>query len=480
MEAFEAEGIFWKPDNPDRQVGGTLRFSPEEGLELALIGTLTDEPPGGSPIQLPVIHGMLSGKGFVTLVDAWQHRWSIGPFASEAYQADLGLVGATIATPRQTRFRRLTVRLSHLPSLLPSLRPHFTFTADEARRVTGYTVAIPTSSREQAELPWGVLAATLGYRITVDIEKGPGLDWDPLIDVTLHQPMTLEELYDEVVRPLRDLVTFATLQRARVLSLVVVSDEHTTPVGREQKPQPITVLWRQDVNPALKNRVRLRNPLIRLSRPDCPFERVVPRWFAIYRELEAPLQAYLDILHDAPRPLRQRFLTILQALERYHRTRFPAHLVPADVHEQVVNVIRSALPRLVPSDRMPSKEHEQAYLDRLARAIDYAHEPSLKQRLRQLLDRLDSLSEPIALPLRQQLQRIVDTRNYFAHGDERLRPRAATGLDLWRLTNALQWMMAILLLAELDLDASRIRALLEQNHAYQDVRVELDRVGTGA
>ena len=128
---------------------------------------------------------------------------------------------------------------------------------------------------------------------------------------------------------------------------------------------------------------------------------------------------------------------------------------------------------------MPSKEHELAYLDRLARAIEYAHEPSLKQRLRQLLQRLDSLSEPIALRLRQELQRIVDTRNYFAHGDESLRPRAATGLDLWRLTNALQWMMAILLLAELDLDASRIRALLEQNHAYQDVRVELDRVGTG-
>ena len=39
MDKFEYEGIWWLPDKPEKQVSGTLRFTPNEGVILDLIGS---------------------------------------------------------------------------------------------------------------------------------------------------------------------------------------------------------------------------------------------------------------------------------------------------------------------------------------------------------------------------------------------------------------------------------------------------------
>ena len=39
MNKFEYEGIWWLPDKPEKQVSGTLRFTPNEGAILKLIGS---------------------------------------------------------------------------------------------------------------------------------------------------------------------------------------------------------------------------------------------------------------------------------------------------------------------------------------------------------------------------------------------------------------------------------------------------------
>ena len=42
MDKFEYEGIWWLPDEPEKQVSGTLRFTPNEGAILDLIGSFKD------------------------------------------------------------------------------------------------------------------------------------------------------------------------------------------------------------------------------------------------------------------------------------------------------------------------------------------------------------------------------------------------------------------------------------------------------
>ncbi|WP_443050369.1 hypothetical protein [Streptomyces sp. NBC_00286] len=41
-EAGEWAGLWWLPDDPDEQVPGVLRYDPESGLSLSLIGAFED------------------------------------------------------------------------------------------------------------------------------------------------------------------------------------------------------------------------------------------------------------------------------------------------------------------------------------------------------------------------------------------------------------------------------------------------------
>jgi len=39
IEKFEYKGIWWLPDKPKERISGTLKFTPDEGAILDLIGS---------------------------------------------------------------------------------------------------------------------------------------------------------------------------------------------------------------------------------------------------------------------------------------------------------------------------------------------------------------------------------------------------------------------------------------------------------
>lgn len=90
---FEVEGEWWLPGREDRKVAGVLRFDPDAGAELRLIGTFRSpyeegdprqEPDGTTVIEVstetierdgtyPRIHGIANGKQY-TLEDCFRSR----------------------------------------------------------------------------------------------------------------------------------------------------------------------------------------------------------------------------------------------------------------------------------------------------------------------------------------------------------------------------------------------------------------------
>ena len=59
MDSIQKDGLFWLPHNPGREVGGRLTFSPPDGFELHLFGSLRSNLGGRSHDSLPLlIHGV--------------------------------------------------------------------------------------------------------------------------------------------------------------------------------------------------------------------------------------------------------------------------------------------------------------------------------------------------------------------------------------------------------------------------------------
>ena len=123
MQKFEATGYWFLPDNPSREIPGTLRFSPSDGLTLSLSGTLHDKE-GFQPPSIEkhaVIHGVTNespyGKMF-TLVDCFRSSASLHMpgFATETIHANSAYAGGHLLQEADLRFDEFSVYFSDLPN----------------------------------------------------------------------------------------------------------------------------------------------------------------------------------------------------------------------------------------------------------------------------------------------------------------------------------------------------------------------------
>jgi hypothetical protein len=142
------------------------------------------------------------------------------------------------------------------------------------------------------------------------------------------------------------------------------------------------------------------------------FERCLPRWFEIYPIIETSNLLAMSILGSNELQPHVELLSLMQALEGFHRTQHEGLYVPEDRYVGVAQTLVRAIPDDLGTD------HKAALKSR----IRYGNEISLAKRLTLLCDRL---IKPIRIMLFGDSAKLprqwVDTRNYYTHWDESLR-----------------------------------------------------------
>jgi hypothetical protein len=67
MEEFEYQRYWWLPDGPEKRVLGTLKFDPEGGATLNLLGSFNGLEGATVPLEPNLILGFLSNGRSITL-----------------------------------------------------------------------------------------------------------------------------------------------------------------------------------------------------------------------------------------------------------------------------------------------------------------------------------------------------------------------------------------------------------------------------
>ena len=150
---------------------------------------------------------------------------------------------------------------------------------------------------------------------------------------------------------------------------------------------------------------------------------VFSKWFGLYDSVAMPSQLTLSVFNSKDLWLHVEFLSLMQALEGFHRATMPGLYTCRSQYESIEQVLSNAIPNTVAPD------HRAALKSR----IKYGNEVSLRKRLEAIVGRL-------SLPLRQQIlggngvvpQPWVDTRNYYTHWDEASREQVLDGLEMHR------------------------------------------------
>jgi hypothetical protein len=170
------------------------------------------------------------------------------------------------------------------------------------------------------------------------------------------------------------------------------------------------------------------------------FESVIQKWFGLYSTIDNVLALYLAGEYNAERfPFEEaRFVTIVQALESYHRRVLNEPVQPPNVwkarRDSIVDAVADA-------DKKWVKQQ-----------LAFSNQQTLKDRLAVLVAKTSSLTSVLIPDTALFIGRVRDTRNYYTHYDPKHSNKRLMATELKDALEILTMMLEPLLLMELGFD----------------------------
>lgn len=176
-------------------------------------------------------------------------------------------------------------------------------------------------------------------------------------------------------------------------------------------------------------------------------------WLAKAERLAPAYSLYTAIVENPRMYLEQRFLSLAQAVESFHRRSRKNCVLPKSEHKQKINRIINAVP-----------EDDKYWLQT---KLAYSNEPTLFNRLEELCDEFSAVLDGLIPDTALFRRKVRDTRNYYTHYDEKLKKKAAMGQELFNLTQKLKMLLELCFLKEVGFDEITMKRLIERNRRYQ-------------
>lgn len=449
MDELTLAGVWWVPDKPQDSIAGTLRFSHEDGVRLELLGSFKEITDLVTTRTYPVIFGVGEGKA-VTLQDCVETggRFSSPGILTQELLARAAYVGRHIE-PDNLRFGEASIRYSYLDDWVNISGFRLTSKKDEAGQ-REFHVSFAYPEEIEAATPLGKVVVTSAFSQTGGPQK-ISMSQELSFRVEANQDLPLEDWERLFIQPLQNFLTLATGKPNALTYLGFYPPRDDRAAPRER---PNVVKYRLSY-PGSRSGRRPIPPEMLFTFGDVvgEFNEVLSRWLTVAEELDSVCSLFFSTLYSPTMYLEQRFLSVVQAAESYHRRRFSNQVLSTQEHAtRMRSVLKSA----------PSE-----YKGWLRQRLQYANEPPLRQRLRELLDVTSEIMTPVIGKRRRFIQLALDTRNYLVHYDKSLRSKAAQSSgEIYELTRAVSFLVQACFLSELGVGRDRWLKLFERNQEY--------------
>lgn len=399
QDTFSHTGYWWLPEYPDKQVPGTLRYDPENGAILELMGVLGKEHSFDEAFDTaPVVSGAINEWPYdATLWGTIRTNHSIsGSYHRSQYKANKVFIGAKFSSEEEIKFYGLTASYSNLEQWVN--RQPFT----------------------QSSMQNNILLLNVSFN-QVDKEARLG-DFVVSIWDTIHQSHSIGELtgihqakvsirfdtlvrFDEIFEVLECVKGFIAIGIGKPVQTISLNG-----MVQDQNPFPVRIygLFR-DRHLSVKT-VHYHRMIFTVEDLGDEFEDVLQKWFSSWDKIKPVYQLYFALLDMPIIHIEAQFLLLVQALEAFHRLKQGGHYMKNSEYEQSVsNPLTSTI-----SELKVSKD----FREKLLGSVQYLNEYSLNKRLKEMLkylkmnfkDQLEQLQVN-----KDFLNRIKDTRNELTH-----------------------------------------------------------------
>ncbi|MFF7825088.1 HEPN domain-containing protein [Streptomyces rochei] len=419
MEAFESDGLFWLPENPDVEVAGRLHFDPTAGVKLSLIGTLREDDlfsSLNSGTSESAIYGV-AGKRYITMMDCDRigHRIESPGIPREDYTCSFLLAGSSLVKTDGQRFSKAFVRFTHLFDWVDKPAVSREMVIDkETGHLTKAVLTFTPPSEDEHQAADTKVSITSAWTIPGS-QKDPGFTQDYAVNLSYDSPADFDRVRGDI-SVMQDLIS-ATSNTAVLLTRFSVRFTETDEEGGEV-PRLVQVYAQQSAElstPSAKH----REPLLRLD--DIGGVSAMCRWLDFNRSRKIVLGQLLASTYRKMY-VENRFFNAVSAAETLHRMEFPNYVSPVNEYKQFKRMLVRHVPK--------------KYRSWLSQQLAFSNEPRLRVRLAELAE-FARISQVFGCDAEKWAKAVTDARNRMVHHDKGL-GGGASNSELYWLSESLR------------------------------------------
>ncbi len=453
---FETDGVWFLPDDPGRKKAGTLRYNQQQ-IELHLLDAfkhlIGEVRAGDATHTYPVVLGSTREGDAITLLELYRSTMSFnfgsgGMSRPERLLSSWLVIGAHVSA--NCEYPEISFRIPGLQIWLCQQVIHQSFTRNESTGEPVFTYTIGGVKQEAIKVPsaessleWSqqwesksdkftsVNVAVSGW-ITVRPEKPQRLDW-----------------FFEQLNKISSMLAYisGTPMSPDCIKASTENTPHYAYIFGNFGPIKLCPYVNTHEFFMLSNAMGV------------PLTEVVNKWFEIYPKIQMPSELALSVLASEKLWLHVEFLSLIQALEGFHRALYDGNYMDETAYKSVRKVLGEAIPQTLSSD----------HKDALRSRIRYGNQLSLRRRL-------DALSELVP----QEQRTIIfgrggkvpiswiDTRNYYTHWDEELRSNVLHTQEMYEANHRMKMFLRVLYLKRMGIpDNYILKALCNRSEGSQ-------------
>ncbi|HEY9695245.1 MAG TPA: HEPN domain-containing protein [Oculatellaceae cyanobacterium] len=454
LEEFEYRGEWWLPNNPDKKVFGTLKFTPTDGTVLDLISSFVDSPFDKESSEHHLILGRLSTEEHITLHKCFLHKSSVSlaGFGSCQFYVEKIFIGFHFWDESDLKFESISINYSYLNQWSFINLPKIEFAQEQV--AINYK-RLETTQPVKINDDWQLSIVVSTYH-QYDTLQHININQQTYIVIEPNEKKTFEE-FQPVIKHIQNFLSLAT--KELVYPLVINAAKiKTAPIPQEDRTIGVSIIYQLSITPIVIKKLMPYHMLFTLSRISSNFQEYIQNWFKRRDILEPIYELYFGTLYNENMYPQQAFLNLVQALEAYHRKneKMTKYDLPEQDHQKRLDEIISNVP--------------QEYIEWLKVKLSYSNEINLRQRLKEILEICsevlsDFTSEANLFNNKRKkkdfISKAVSIRNYLTHydnhGNDAVKEQASDVKTLIWLSEKVRIVMEICFLIELGFECEQIK-----------------------
>jgi hypothetical protein len=346
MDAYSAEGVWWRPEAPQHRMPGTLT-SDEDGVQLVVYGPLGPSIPsrdgvvrieGSEWVATPVVHRRTRDGADITLLDVRGLMSLPVPSAEvrETHTVSLACIGGHFG---EDAFIEAWAQFDWLDAWLdpPSIVDDMTSARDET------VVRVGRSELARAEIIGGTLRLITG----VAGREGPSaihLDRWSAVSIDLSESQPWQTILDSWVRPFHDLLTISIGRPVRLTELRLRPADAGPHVPLcDARFEAVQV--KRTASLSQQALLNYSAPTLTTRRDGgVPLQELLRAWYELWVQEREAIMHLVAPFHASFMYSQHKFGAAFQAVEAlHHRPRFTGGEMDRRAHqERVAAIVRAA------------------------------------------------------------------------------------------------------------------------------------------